>query len=185
MYLSNHEINTSKIHIQNTMVKSSFLFALLVVETLLLSCNASTKTIPEATKHELIQSANWLIGRWEKTTDQGTLSETWKQDSDSSFVGASYFVSGNDTLFSESICLVEMDGGLHYIPTVSDQNEEKPVVFTLIHSTTNKLVFENHKHDFPQNIRYTHNNDSLIAVISGKEDGKLRQEVFAMKKVVN
>jgi len=163
----------------------SFLSALLVTSSLLFSCNSQNDKAPKTDSHELIQSAEWLIGRWENTDDQGTLSETWKKDSDSSFAGASYYVSGGDTIFSESIRLVEMDGGLHYIPSVSDQNEGKPVDFTLIHTTTNEFIFENRKHDFPQNIRYTLTNDSLIAVISGKQKGKPHQEVFAMKRSAN
>ena len=163
----------------------SFLSALLVTSSLLFSCNSLNGNPPKTDNHELIQSAEWLLGRWENTDEQGTLSETWEKDSDSSFAGASYFVSGDDTLFSESIRLVEMDGGLHYIPTVSDQNEGEPVDFTLIHGTATQLIFENRKHDFPQNIRYTHTNDSLIAVISGKQKGKPHQEVFAMKRSEN
>ena len=167
------------------MKKTHFLFALIAIGILLFSCESSNKTTPTVAKHELIQSIDWFIGRWENTSDEGTLSETWKQESDSSLAGETYFVSNGDTLFRESIRLVETGGKLNYIPVVSDQNDGKAVVFTQTHSSANTIVFENQQHDFPQKIHYTQRNDSLIAVVSGKEKDKPRREVFAMKRSKN
>jgi hypothetical protein len=50
-------------------------------------------------------------------------------------------------------------------------------------SNENEITFENPKHDFPNKIVYTKiTNDSLVAVIYGKKDGKEMRENFPMKK---
>ena len=44
-------------------------------------------------------------------------------------------------------------------------------------------MFENPGHDFPKKISYTKiTNDSLVAEISGQQQGKPASEKFAMKK---
>jgi hypothetical protein len=129
-----------------------------------------------------LKKAAWLIGRWENNSDHGNLSETWTRESNSAFKGVSYFVIAGDTVFEEHIRLQEVDGTLIYSPTISDQNNGKPIDFKMTHTSRNQLVFENTKHDFPQKITYTLRNDSLVAVISGKRAGRMESEIFAMGK---
>ena len=88
-----------------------------------------------------------------------------------------------DTVFYEKIDLFESNDSLFYKVSVKDQNKEKPVSFYLTKSDDKELTFENPKHDFPTKIVYTKiSNDSLVAVIYGKKDGKEMSETFPMKK---
>lgn len=154
----------------------------------LLSCknendNQKNDAAPIKTFNE-IKKADWLLGSWGSTTDEGTLTETWSKINDSVFAGQAYFIAGKDTVFSESIQLQERDKKLYYVPTVSNQNEGKPVSFALTSATITELVFENPPHDFPQKIVYNLiGNDSLVAVVSGLKNGKETKEQFPMKKI--
>jgi hypothetical protein len=131
-----------------------------------------------------IEGANWILGEWGNTTKEGVLTETWTKENDSTFLGKTYFITGKDTAFTESIQLTQKNGQLLYIPTVSDQNKGKSVSFALSSSPENQLVFENKEHDFPQKITYTKiSNESIVAEISGMKDGKQSRESYPMRKI--
>ncbi|WP_409417131.1 DUF6265 family protein [Flavobacterium sp. PS2] len=154
--------------------KITFILLLLAV----VSCkNAET---PEKEK---IKTADWLIGKWENVSPQGTLTETWSKVNDSTFQGSSYFIKGKDTIHFESIKLQQKGENLTYNATVKGQNNDQAVAFELTTSTEKELVFENPKHDYPQKISYTKDaNNTLTAEISGKLQGKLSSEKFVMVK---
>lgn len=156
---------------------------LLITGTFIVSCDPSAKPVKTQHTYNALQKADWFLGRWENVSEDGVLSETWKRETDSTFVGESYFVAGDDTVFTEHIRLEEIKGKLFYVPTVADQNGGKPVRFALTSWAGNELVFENPKHDFPQQITYTLRNDSLIAKISGSQNGKPHYEEFPMARV--
>ncbi|WP_396176174.1 DUF6265 family protein [Flavobacterium sp.] len=144
------------------MKNSSYL--VLIVFSCLFSCQQKT-TFSE------LEKANWFLGRWENKTPEGTFSEEWKTENDSVLVGESYFINGKDTLFAENVRLEQQKNDLFYIVSVPNQNEEKPVAFTLTSFKNHYLVFENPEHDFPKKITYKLvTKDSLYAEISG--DGK-------------
>jgi hypothetical protein len=127
-----------------------------------------------------LEKANWFLGKWENKTSEGTFSEEWKVENDTIYLGESYFINNNDTLFSETVRLEQRENDLFYIVTVTNQNDAKPVEFKLTSSTSDYLVFENSAHDFPKKITYKLvTKDSLYAEISG--DGK--NQAFPFKKV--
>ncbi len=131
-----------------------------------------------------IENANWLIGTWENKTQRGSIYETWRQINYNEFSGKSYRVEGQDTIFFETIRLIQEQDSLFYLPMVKGQNNGLPVRFTIKTILENKLIFENTKHEFPQFITYTRiGTDSLVAVISGTKNGQERQQTFPMKLV--
>jgi len=137
----------------------------------------------DSDKNDKIKSAVWLIGTWENNSDQGNLSETWKKENDSTFSGQAYFIKTDDTLHHESIVMKQTGEDLLYIPTVQGQNNGKPVTFKLTQATAKQLVFENPQHDYPQKIIYQQiTKDSLVAKISGIQQGKPSSEEYPMKK---
>jgi hypothetical protein len=173
---------------QKSMKKTVALLSVVALTTTFISCqkkeNTETLTIETAPKtFAQIEKADWLLGEWGNTTKEGVLTEKWTKENDSTFLGKSYFITGKDTAFTESIHLTQKNGQLLYIPTVSDQNKGKSVSFVLSSSPENQLVFENKEHDFPQKITYTKiSNDSIVAEISGMKDGKQSRESYPMKK---
>ena len=128
--------------------------------------------------------ADWLVGTWSGNSGERSSYETWRKYNDSTFVGRSYSIHLGDTVSSESIRLVQQGEVINYIPTVAGQNNDMPVMFTLISSDSNKLIFENPAHDFPQTITYwSVPPDSLIAEISGLINGEHHAQEFPMRRV--
>lgn len=155
-------------------MKKTVIFPVLLL--VFISCQNSNK-------NDKIKLSNWLIGKWENKTESGNLEETWTKVNDSTYKGESYFIKGKDTLHFESIVLQQNGEELFYNPTVKGQNNDKPVPFKLTTSTEKQLVFENPKHDYPQKIIYNQiTKDSLVAEISGIQQGKPSSDKYSMKK---
>jgi hypothetical protein len=148
--------------------------SLLLLFVLIISCQ-------QKTDYSELEKASWFLGRWENKTPEGIFSEIWKTENDSVFFGESHYVVKNDTIFSETVKLIQSKDSLLYIvTTIPPTNGVKPVTFKLTSSTSDYLVFENPEHYFPKKITYKLvNQDSLYAEISG--DGK--KQGFPFKRV--
>ena len=130
-----------------------------------------------------MENAKWLIGTWENRTSRGSTFETWIVLNDSAFYGKSYALRGQDTAVFETIRMIQKEDQILYIPTIPDQNEGKPVTFTSIYLSGNKLIFEAPEHDFPQVISYTRvSADEMVAEISGLLNGEQRYRTFKMNR---
>ncbi|MCV9930850.1 DUF6265 family protein [Flavobacterium sp. LS1R47] len=157
------------------------MFQKITLILLLLAIVSCKKT--ETPEKDKIKAADWLIGKWENVTPQGTLTETWNKVNDSTFQGSSFFIKGKDTIHFESIKLQQNGEILTYNATVKGQNNDEAVAFKLTNSTEKGLVFENPKHDYPQKISYTKDaNNTLTAEISGIQLGKPSSEKYLMTK---
>jgi hypothetical protein len=155
--------------------KTTFLLLLLA----LVSCKDS-----DSNKNEKIKAASWLLGNWENKSADGNLTENWEKVNDSTFQAQSYYIKEKDTVHFESIILQQKGENLTYTATVKGQNNDKPVVFKLTTATDKQVSFENLKHDYPQKISYSQiTPDSLVAKISGIQQGKPSSEQFSMKKI--
>jgi hypothetical protein len=160
-------------------IKNSFW--LIVLYLLSAGCvNESRK--PEK---DVFEKLDWFIGSWKGEIKESIFIETWEKVNDSLFSGQSYFIEGGDTVSRETISLQLQDTSVFYIPLVEGQNDNKPVYFKLTFSDNTYAVFENPGHDFPQKITYQlRNGDSLIATISGLQEGKRRIISFPMKRTI-
>lgn len=157
--------------------------------TLSVSCKKDAGTenkqeSPHTKNYANLEKANWFIGEWANKSAEGDLTERWKKENDSLYLGESYFVTnGKDTVFTEHVRLEESNGILAFTVTVPGQNKEKPVRFEMTSVNDDRIVFENPKHDFPNKIIYYRvGNDSLKAEVSGIQKGKPSVQKFAMKK---
>ncbi len=135
-------------------------------------------------KFDKLEKMNWLLGNWENEMPEGVLTETWTKENDSTFSGTTYFIiNKEDTVHSETIILKQLNYELVYRPTVKGQNNDEPVDFKLSSESENSFSFENSKHDYPQKIVYKKVNEtSLVATISGMQQGKQSSESYPMKK---
>jgi hypothetical protein len=135
-------------------------------------------------KFDKLEKMNWLIGSWENEMAEGVLTETWTKVNDSTFSGTTFFIiNKKDTVHSETIILTQLNDELIYTPTVKGQNNDEAVDFELSSESENSFSFENPKHDYPQKIVYKKiNKTSLVATISGIQQGKQSQESYPMKK---
>lgn len=131
-----------------------------------------------------LRKADWLLGTWQASTKSGITYERWTQVSSSELSGVSFMLNGKDTFVFETIQLLEQNNNMYYIPVVKEQNNNKPVKFTLKTISDTELVFENLRHDYPQSILYRKTGDnSMTAEISGKVAGKLKKQTFNMTRV--
>ena len=156
-------------------MRQFFLFSALSL--LLFSCTNNSK-------NEKIKASKWLLGEWVNQSQEGVISENWTQPNDSTLIANSNYIKEEDTLHFENIILKEKEGELVYETTIKGQNNDKPIVFTLLSETENELVFENLQNDYPQKIKYQRNSKSGITIsISGKQSKKVVAEQFKMTKV--
>lgn len=159
-------------------------FIFIAITSIFFSCNNSNTIETKSNEFSAIENASWLIGEWQNTSSEGILTETWEKLNDSTYAGKSFFVIGKDTVSSETIRLEQQGKTLLYIPIVKDQTNEQPISFVQTSSSTNQMIFENPKHDFPQLISYTQTNKTaLVAEISGLVNGKKKSQSFPMQKV--
>ncbi|MFD2938759.1 DUF6265 family protein [Flavobacterium notoginsengisoli] len=166
------------------MKTKGIIFSSIFTIVVLSSCKKEIKTETPPKTYSNLAKAEWFIGEWGNKSAEGELTERWKKENDSVYLGESYFVVGqNDTVFAEHVRLEEANGKLSYIVTVPGQNKELPVSFEMTSATDNQIVFENPEHDYPNKIIYNLvAKDSLIAEISGLKKGKPNTERFVMKK---
>lgn len=149
----------------------------LALATAIFSC----KPTPE--KGTAIKKADWLIGSWSDTSPEGKLEENWVRANDSVYTATSLFIKGADTLHYEVITLTENGESLQYTASVKGQNNGQAVVFNQVADTKGQLVFSNPQHDYPQQIIYRQvNPDSLVAIVSGKQQGKSSTETYGMSR---
>ena len=154
----------------------------IIILVLLLAFSACKNS--DSTKNEKIKAASWLIGSWANKSADGSLTENWVELNDSTFQAQSYYVKEKDTLHFESIILQQKGKYLIYNAAVKGQNNDQPIAFKLSPGTAKELIFENLKHDYPQKISYTKiTAGSMIAKISGIQQGKPSSEEFSMKKI--
>lgn len=145
--------------------------------------NTTIKNETSVKSHAQLDKARWLIGEWGNSSKEGDLTEIWSQLNDSTLAGKTSFVAGKDTIFMESIEIVQKNDSLFYNTQVSNQNDGKSISFKNTDATENQVVFENPKHDFPQKIVYNKiTADSLVVEVSGMKKGKESKESFPMKK---
>ncbi|WP_395060127.1 DUF6265 family protein [Flavobacterium sp.] len=157
------------------------IFLILVLALVFIDCKKETKEINKS--YAQLEKANWFIGEWGNSTKESDFTEIWTKSTDSSFVGESFIIVAKDTVFHENVILEQRNDSLFYTVSVKNQTNENPVSFFLTKSSEKELVFENPKHDFPNKITYKQiTKDSLVAEISGNQNGKPSKELFPMKK---
>lgn len=168
-------------------MKNSYLFTLLL-SLIAEACNQPGKPslqnqTQQTNDYSLIKTLSWMEGSWISSSPQGRAIEIWSVQNDSLYSGKSFFVAGTDTVSSETITIQQEGKQLYYIPVVKNQNGGKPVRFTLKSSENEEWVFENLQHDFPTRISYRRiGKDSLLAEISGMQNGREEKMQFAMKR---
>jgi len=125
------------------------------------------------------EAFKWLTGTWKISTGNNLIIEQWKVTNDSTLTGnASLIKNGRDTIPQETIELAYRNGDWYYIPTVSDQNNNKPVKFKIVFLKAAEFIGENPVHDFPQRIAYRRVKQQLFASIEGKKNGLYNKQNF-------
>jgi hypothetical protein len=151
----------------------------------IVSCNKYDANGNIIKDYEELEKANWMLGEWEKTDSLGTLREIWERLDDSTFIGLSYYIQNEkDTLHNEQVELMQNGDHLIYTATIKGENNDSPIPFQMTKDEDSLLVFENPKHEYPQKIQYKLiKNRSIVATISGKQNGKNSAENYSLKQI--
>jgi hypothetical protein len=131
----------------------------------------------------VFESLAQIEGTWVMSFDGSAVYEKWERVNDTLYIGMSYEVTDKDSVVTETLQIVSREDGIYYIPTVTDQNDGKPVKFRLALHEADYFVFENPQHDFPTNISYRFFPDNkLKAVVSGLINDEMRSLEFDYEK---
>lgn len=115
----------------------------------------------QSAAQEKMEQLDFLVGTW-KMEGKNTY-EHWTKV-ENVLIGESFKVKDDVKYVSETLRIEQVDKAVIYTATVMNQNDGKPVTFTLNPEITNILSFENASHDFPKKIRYTKLIDTEIYV---------------------
>jgi hypothetical protein len=123
----------------------------------------------------------WLTGCWETTRGSRTVQEHWMAPLGNTMVSVGRTVRGDSLTEFELVVIRAGSKGLAYEAHPSGQ---APAVFLATTVTERSVVFENRRHDFPQQVAYERRGaDSVLAWIAGPVNGQTRRIEFAYARV--
>jgi len=127
--------------------------------------------------HKNLDELSWIVDNWINSSGSIVSHEHWIKVNDTLFEGGSETIKDGDAVFTEKLKIIVKDEDIFYVADV--EHNPAPVYFKLIVSESNKAVFENPGHDFPQKITYEVNGGDLHAYIEGPgKEGKWQQVDF-------
>jgi hypothetical protein len=139
---------------------------------------ASTQPSPATGIHRLA----WLTGTWVSARDEPPLTEEhWIAPAGGTMFGVNRSIAGDETLFFEYLRIQQADDGT-LIYLAAPLGRHPATSFRLVESTTDRFVFENPDHDFPQRIIYERAGDSLTMRIEGEEDSQTKSSTWQMRR---
>jgi hypothetical protein len=127
-------------------------------------------TLGNDDKRPSIDQLAWLAGAW-FGTDEGTETEEhWTAPKGNLMIGMNRTFMKPDKSAFEYMRIIQTDSGLVFIAQPSGKS---PSEFPAVELTSQSIVFENKKHDFPQRILYKLDDQGrLFARIEGVVNGE-------------
>jgi len=124
-----------------------------------------------------------MEGKWSgPTSGEGMGFEEWNPaDLEDEAFGFAWVIEDSDTVFKEKFALVKKQKGYVYIayPNMT----QNPTEFQLKKVGRKYLEVENLKHDFPRNIQYRIQGDSVEIILTGEyENHEVGEERYWLKK---
>lgn len=112
------------------------------------------------TENEFRDNFRWISGKWSGTVEGIQIVEHWVWNKHR-YEGAGYHLSGEDTIFKESLFLEKYASKTAYSVVFGDNG---PYTFGLKHNDGQVFVFQNPEHDFPSEVIYRLDSDSAITI---------------------
>ena len=113
---------------------------------------------------------DWLEGCW--VSDDGSSHEVWVVDSDGSMIGFAVSQDGGTLAFYE-VLSIRRNEDRNWVYNAHPSGQAA-TSFLAVEITGNSALFANPEHDYPQEIRYRREGDTLYASISLKDGEKPR-----------
>jgi hypothetical protein len=129
----------------------------------------------------LASELKWMAGCWTSEGKEFGSGETWLMPAGGTMLGVSRTVKAGKTVAFEFMQIRQnQEGKLVFIALPSGQRETTFVATT---SSSEHVIFENPRHDFPQSIAYRKSGpDTIVARIEGIRDGMARAIIFPMRR---
>jgi len=114
---------------------------------------------------------DWLEGHWQACQKGMAVTEIWTGAGSGLLVGISHTLAKGKPGFE----FMRIGPGPSGKPAFfASPGGKPPVIFEMIASDTQRVVFENKAHDFPQRVIYQRVGAGLTARIEGEEGGKAK-----------
>lgn len=145
--------------------------SLLILALVLSVGNAPKDGRPK--QRQTIASVQWLAGCWARRDRSGETVERWFLPEANTMMGTSRRIRNDSLMSYEFLFLSAARGRLAYIAHLPGQ---LPTAFPATTVSDTLVVFENAKHDFPQEVRYRRvTADSIVASIAGPSESGRRE----------
>lgn len=137
--------------------------------------------LPTAAAAQGLASIGWLSSCWELNAPNRRVIEQWGPARGSEMRGNSRTIAGTREIEGERLRIYQVGDTLVYDARPSGQARTE---FRAVLTSSEELVFENPRHDFPQRIVYRKvGSDSLVARIEGDRDNRRQPVTYAFKRV--
>lgn len=142
---------------------------ILFISLFIIACSSNKSENANKPVSYIGYSFDFLLGEWHRTNDEEgrRTFENWKKENDSTYIGESFTLKGNDTIWKENTVLSPIDGIWHYQVKMPDDKESTN--FKVIAYESNSFTCENKLNEFPKTIRYWKTGNILHAEIADDE----------------
>ncbi len=132
------------------------------------ACQNNPNSSPKEASSEgpKLEHLDWLAGNWQRINDEEGRKtyESWQKISDKEFRGLGYTLAGADTVFKENLSIVLKEEQPNYVVTGVNPT---PTYFEFIGQDVNAFACTNPENEFPKNIEYIYQNDTIFTTIMG------------------
>ena len=145
-----------------------FNYIALALSLFLISCNSNE-----------IKDLKWMEGTWKHEFNGNVQIIKWTC-TEKAVTGKILIEQNDDSNLMENITIMKENDKIVY---TSDYTENEMMVeFPMKEMSNNKIVFHKTNYDWPQDISYELQNDSLIVTLSGKSNNQVKTAVFSYHK---
>ena len=157
------------------------IYSTVILAVFLTSVSAGLINAQENLKSNIsLNDFDFLLGKWETDFGKFKYYEEWEKENDK-LIGQGYRIKEGKRFDGEKLVLINIYGYISYIATVDKQ---QPVLFALVESISNKYVFENIEHDFPQRVIYNFINENSIKVfVEGEMNGNIERDEYNLTRI--
>ncbi len=141
-------------------------FSLLILLALAVAVAAAEADPPS------LGDLGWLAGHWKGQLGGAEIEELWLAPAGSQMIGINRTLVDGQAVAFENLRIEEDGEGVVYL--ASPGGRCPATEFRLESLESNRVVFSNPAHDFPQSIEYRREGDVLHAKISGTENGEAK-----------
>ena len=110
----------------------------------------------------------WLVGAWTGTRGSSSIEERWSPPSGGAMLGVARTVKDGKMRSFEYLRVVERDGGLVYVAQPGGRSATE---FVLTELAGQRAVFQNPRHDSPQQIVYELSDEGALSATIGFING--------------